>query len=30
LPDRKVEVDPENPQIIRTVRGVGYMAMDRG
>jgi len=22
---RKVEADPENPQIIRTVRGVGYM-----
>ncbi len=22
---RKVEVDPDNPQVIRTVRGVGYM-----
>jgi len=22
---RKVEADPENPQVIRTVRGVGYM-----
>jgi two-component system phosphate regulon response regulator OmpR len=22
---RKVEPDPENPQIIRTVRGAGYM-----
>jgi two-component system phosphate regulon response regulator OmpR len=22
---RKVEVDPENPQVIRTVRGAGYM-----
>ncbi|HLT27838.1 MAG TPA: winged helix-turn-helix domain-containing protein, partial [Zeimonas sp.] len=22
---RKIEVDPENPQAIRTVRGVGYM-----
>jgi two-component system phosphate regulon response regulator OmpR len=22
---RKVELDPENPQVIRTVRGVGYM-----
>ena len=22
---RKVEADPDNPQVIRTVRGVGYM-----
>ena len=22
---KKVEVDPENPQLIRTVRGAGYM-----
>jgi len=22
---RKIEADPENPQAIRTVRGVGYM-----
>jgi two-component system phosphate regulon response regulator OmpR len=22
---RKIEFDPENPQVIRTVRGVGYM-----
>jgi two-component system phosphate regulon response regulator OmpR len=22
---RKVEADPEHPQVIRTVRGVGYM-----
>ncbi len=22
---RKVETDPDNPQVIRTVRGVGYM-----
>ena len=22
---RKIEVDPEHPQVIRTVRGAGYM-----
>jgi two-component system phosphate regulon response regulator OmpR len=27
---RKVEADPENPQVIRTVRGVGYMYVPAG
>lgn len=27
---RKVEADPDNPQVIRTVRGVGYIYLPRG